>query len=201
MMRPALPLLLVAALAACAPATSPAPASEPVPSPVGTTDKSPSLAAVPKLHAFTFFVSDLQSRDPRIVEYIQSDCGTVAITHVKAIPVDDDLILPDIVVQYDETGAEVHRWSKSYSSQVLAISGDQMFFGASPGGDPGPFRTTPAGDVTVAVPLATNLEAGASYVNCPAALASFPDMSLVSCYETTDVAGRKLNLAWEAGCP
>ena len=186
-MRRALPLLLLAALAGCAPEPS-------TPGPKAAT-------ARPGLHTFTFFVSDLSVRDPRIVEYIQSDCGMVAITRVPAVPVDDDLILPDVVVQYDEAGAEMHRWSKSYSSQILAISGDQMFFGASPGGDAGPFRTTPAGDVTVAVPLATNLEANASYVTCPASLPSFPDMSQVSCYETTDVAGRRLRLAWEAGCP
>ena len=184
-MRRVLSLFALAVLAGCAPA------------PV----EKPAAAAPAPLHAFAFFVSDLQARDPRIVEHIQSDCGMVAIARVPAIPVDDDLILPDVVVQYDEAGAEVQRWSKSYSSQILAISGDQMFFGASPGGDAGPFRTTPAGDVTVAVPLATNLEANASYVTCPDALPSFADMALVSCYETTDVAGRKLNLAWEAGCP
>ena len=186
-MRGALSLLLLAALAGCSPAP---------PAPVATAP-----AARPKLHALTFFVSDLQARDPRIAEVIQSDCGMVAVTRVPAIPVDDDLILPDIVVQYDDAGSEVHRWAKSYSSQILAISGNEMFFGASPGGDAGPFRTTPAGDVAVAVPLATNLEANASYVTCPDALPSFPNMELVSCYETTDVAGRKLRLAWEAGCP
>ena len=69
------------------------------------------------------------------------------------------------------------------------------------GGDAGPFRTTPAGDVTVAVPLATNLEDNASFIACPESLPSFADMSLVSCYQTTDVAGRPLKLAWEAGCP
>ena len=57
------------------------------------------------------------------------------------------------------------------------------------------------GAVHVAEPQAANLEANARYVTCPAALPSYPDMSLVACYETTDVAGRKLNLAWEAGCP
>lgn len=192
-MRPALALLMVAALAGCAPAPAPRDAAAPA-APAAS-------AAPPKLHAFTFFVSDLQVRDPRIVEYIQSDCGTVAITRVPAIPIDDPLIRPDLVVQYDESGAELRRWAKSYSSQILAISGDEMFFGASAGGDVGPFRTTPAGGVTVAVPLASNLEANASYVTCPDALPTFPDMSLVSCYETTDVAGRKLHLAWEAGCP
>jgi hypothetical protein len=181
------PLLLLAALAGCAP------------EPQAPAPKAPAAAAT--LHAFTFFVSDLQARDPRVVDIIQSDCGMVAVTHVSAIPLDDPLILPDLVVQYDEAGAEVRRWAKSYSSQILAISGDQMFFGASPGGDAGPFRTTPAGDVTVAVPLATNLEANATYVACPASLQSFPDISLVSCYRTTDVAGRPINLAWEAGCP
>jgi hypothetical protein len=186
-MRRALPLLLLAALAGCAPA------------PASRDAEAPS--ARPKLHAFAFFVNDLQARDPRVVDIIQSDCGMVAIARVPAIPVDDPLILPDLVLQYDEAGAEVRRWSKSYSSQILAISGDQMFFGASPGGDAGPFRTTPAGDVTVAVPLATNLEDNASFVTCPESLAGFADMSLVSCYQTTDVAGRTLYLAWEAGCP
>ncbi len=186
-MRRVLPMLLLAALAGCAPAPS-------------STDAKPD-AARPKLHAFAFFVSDLQARDPRITEIIQSDCGMVAIARVPSIPIDDPLILPDLVVQYDEAGAEMQRWAKSYSSQILAIAGDQMFFAASPGGDAGPFRTTPAGDVTVAVPLATNLEANASFVACPESLHSFADMSLVSCYRTTDVAGRPINLAWEAGCP
>lgn len=186
-MRPALPLLLLAALGGCAPAPSPNGAKAP--------------AAPPQLHAFAFFVSDLQARDPRVVEIIQSDCGMVAVARVPGIPIDDPLILPDLVVQYDDAGAEVQRWAKSYSSQILAISGKDLFFGASPGGDAGPFRTTPAGDVTLAVPLATNLEDNASFVACPASLPSFADMSLVSCYRTTDVAGRPLNLAWEAGCP
>lgn len=184
-MRRALPLAALALLAGCAPA----PAQLQAP------------AARAPLHTFAFFVSDLQSRDPRIAEYIQSECGTVAITRVTAIPINDDLILPDVVVQYDEAGSEVQRWAKSYSSEILAIAGDQLYFGASPGGDAGPFRTTPSGDVTLAVPLATNLEANARYVECPATLPSFPDTSLLSCYETTDVAGRTLRLAWEAGCP
>ena len=55
-MRPALPLLLLAALGGCAPAPSP------------TGAKAP--AAPPQLHAFAFFVSDLQARDPRVVEII-----------------------------------------------------------------------------------------------------------------------------------
>jgi hypothetical protein len=184
-MRRVLSLIALALLAGCAP-----------------TPQEQEAAATPApLHTFAFFVSDLQARDPRIAEIIQSDCGMVAIARVPAIPIDDPLILPDLVVQYDEAGGEVHRWAKSYSSQILAISGNEMFFGASPGGDAGPFRTTPAGDITVAVPLASNLEANASFVECPASLAAFADMSLVSCYETTDVAGRKINLAWEAGCP
>ena len=184
-MRRVLPLFALAVLAGCAPA------------PV----EKPAAAAPAPLHAFAFFVSDLQARDPRIADIIQSDCGMVAIARVPAIPLDDPLILPDVVVQYDDAGAEVQRWAKSYSSQILAISGNEMYFGASPGGDAGPFRTTPAGDVTVAVPLASNLEDDARFVACPASLPSFADMALVSCYETADVAGRPLKLAWEAGCP
>ncbi len=184
-MRPAVLLPGLALLAGCAPAPAQKPADAP---------QAP-------LHTFAFFVSDLEARDPRIADYVRSDCGMVAIASVHAIPTNDPLILPDRVVQYDEAGAELHRWSKSYSSQILAISGDQLYFGASPGGDAGPFRTNPAGDVVLAMPLASNLEDNATYVTCPASLASFPDMALVSCYETTDVAGRKLRLAWEAGCP
>ena len=183
-MRRALPLLALAWLAGCAPAPSQDKAAAPAP-----------------LHAFAFFVSDLQARDPRIVNLVQADCGLVAIARVPAIPLDDDLILPDIVVQYDPAGTERRRWAKSYSSEILAVAGDDLYFGDSPGGDAGPFRTTPAGDVAVAAPLAANLEANARYVACPASLPSFNDMSLVSCYETTDVAGRPLLLAWEAGCP
>ncbi|MBW8369330.1 MAG: hypothetical protein K0M70_15935 [Arenimonas sp.] len=185
-MRPILSLLAFPLLlAGCAPepAATPAPASD------------------APLHTFAFFVSDLQARDARIADYAQADCGMVAIARVSRIPIDDDLILPDLVVQYDQDGGEIKRWAKSYSSEILAISGDDLFFGASPGGDAGPFRTTPTGEVAVAVPLASNLEANARYVACPEALPSFSDMSLVNCYQTTDVAGRPLNLAWEAGCP
>ena len=190
-MRHVLPLLMLATLAGCAPAPAPVPASN---------DAKPA-AARPKLHTFAFFVSDLQARDPRIVDYVQADCGMVAITRVPAIPIDDELIIPDLVVQFDEAGGELRRWAKSYSSEILAISGDDLYFGDSVGGDAGPFRTTPAGDVTVAVPLATNLEADASYIDCPASMDAFADMSMVTCYETNDVAGRKLRLAWEAACP
>ncbi len=158
-------------------------------------------APIAPLHTFSFFVSDLQARDARIADYLQGDCGMVAIARVSRIPIDDALILPDLVVQYDEAGGELRRWAKSFSSEILAISGDDLFFGASPGGDAGPFRTTPTGEVAVAVPLASNLEANARYVACPDSLHGFHDMSLVNCYQTTDVAGRPLNLAWEAGCP
>jgi len=181
----ALPLL--AGLAACAP-TPPA-------------GEAPAAKANAALHAFTFFVGDVEARDPRITDFIQADCGVVALARVPGIPLGDALLRPDLVVQYDENDAVVHRWGKSYSSEILAIAGDQLFFGASPGGDAGPFRTSPAGDVTVAVPLAANLEANSSVIPCPAALPGFPDMALVTCYETTDMAGRKLRLAWEAGCP
>ena len=185
-MRCVLSLLSLVLMAGCAPAPPEKPAQAAAPAP---------------LHTFAFFVSDLQARDPRIADHIQADCGMVAIARVDRIPVDDELILPDLVVQYGDDGRELKRWSKSFSSEILAISGDDLYFGASPGGDAGPFRTTPSGEVEVAVPLATNLEANARFVTCPTALEAFADMALVSCYQTTDVAGRPLNLAWEAGCP
>ena len=183
-MRRALVLIPVLLFAGCAPAP-------PEAAPAGP----------PPLHAFAFFVSDLQARDARIADLVEADCGLVAIARVPSIPLDDPLILPDVVVQYDADGAELRRWSKSFSSEILAVSGDDLYFGSSPGGDAGPFRTTPTGAVELAVPLAANLEASARYVACPASLPSFSDMSLVSCYETADVAGRPLRLAWEAGCP
>ena len=82
-----------------------------------------------------------------------------------------------------------------------AIQGDDLYFGASPGGAKGPFRTSPAGDVVLATPLSTGLSERAELMACPAALPSFPDMSLVVCYAAQDAGGRPLNLAWDAGCP
>jgi hypothetical protein len=153
-------------------------------------------------YPFAVFTTDPDSRDPRILDWIEADCANVALVALARMPVDDPLLRPDRVVEFDAAGRELRRWHKPYSAEILAIQGDDLYFGASPGGAKGPFRTNPAGEITPAVPLTASLSEQAELVDCPAALAAFPDdMSLVTCYRASDSAGRPLLLAWEAGCP
>ncbi|TNJ33682.1 hypothetical protein [Arenimonas terrae] len=185
MMRLALPLLLAAATAACSPASAPGDAA----------------AAAPVAHTFAFFAADPDSRDPRIIDWVAGDCSEVALARVSRMPADDAVLKPDIVVEFGDDGSERRRWLKPYSAEILAIQGDDLYFGASPGGAKGPFRTSPAGEVVLATPLSTGLSERAELMSCPDTLPSFPDMSLVVCYAAQDAGGRPLNLAWDAGCP
>ena len=186
------PLIALACLLAAACSDSPASGRVDARTPAGAEARYP----------LAVFVSDPDSRDPRILGWLEADCATVALVALDRMPVDDPLLRPDRVVQFDEAGRELRRWHKPYSAEILAIQGDDLYFGASPGGAKGPFRTNPAGELTPSVPLATGLSASATITDCPARLEAFPDdMSLVTCYRASDGAGRPILLAWEAGCP
>jgi hypothetical protein len=184
-MRTLFPLALLACIAGCSRGDAMADA--------------PAAAAVP--HRFAVFDTDPGIRDPRVIDWIETDCRDVALVALPRLPINDSVLKPDLVVEFDQDGRERRRWAKPFSAEILSIQGDDLYFGASPRGDKGPFRTTPAGDMVLAAPLSTHLTRDAELITCPTSLSAFPDLSLVVCYQAKDAAGHPIRLAWEAGCP
>ncbi len=206
--RPALPativLLSLLAGAGCRRTEEAAPA---VPA---ATPATPAAAAAPALApTFVFGFTALQPErdDPRIVDWVEDPCGMTAMAQVAAIPVDDPSLLPDYVVEFDAEGAEIKRWGKPYSAEIVAIAGERLHFRGDLEGRDRVFWTRPDGALGLleerladpAAAPAPGFADGAVEVDCPV-LPVFAGSDYVQCYEITDGDGARRRVAFEGAC-
>ena len=181
-----------AAPASAAPAPPAALPSTPAPS---TATDAP---LAPKTYEFAFTArGDAADKDARVVRWEGGPCGKSPVARVAVMPIDDKMLLPDFVVEYDASGQEIRRWGKPYEAEVIGLDGDRLSFRTDTSHA---YWTDPAGAIGA-------LEAGdtpppeldAPLLDCPP-LPSFAESEYEQCHDVADAAGQRRKLAWEGVC-
>lgn len=222
----ALAALLTAALAACAPAPeAAAPAAKPEPAQSSAPPK-PAQAAAPSaderaaaeapiapiappgsikhvlaageyLLPFTIDPKHENVRDPRVLQWSEHPCGATPYARVRAMPLDDGLLLADDVIEFGDGGKELRRWSKPFEAEVTAIDGERLRLRVLDGnGAEQVLWTDPAGALAAAQ---NAVAAEPRLLDCPS-LKAFADSDYLQCYEYVDAGGGKRKLAYEGVC-
>lgn len=218
-MKPALllPALLAAALAACSAAPAPPTAASP-PTPAATAAAAPtpatavapveaplappgtikhSLAAGEYLLPFTIAPELAETHDPRVLQWSEHPCGATPYARVRALPLDDKLLIADEVIEIDDAGQELRRWRKPFEADVVAIDGERLRLRSLDGnGVEQLLWTDPAGTLA---PAQVAAEAKPRLFDCPA-LKAFAGSDFVQCLEYADAGGAKRKLAYEGVC-
>ena len=202
----AIVLLSLLAGAGCRRAEEAAP-SAPAAAPATTAAVAAAAPAPAPTFVFGFTALQPERADPRIVDWVEDPCGMTAMAQVATMPVDDPSLLPDHVVEFDADGAEIMRWAKPYSAEIVAIAGERLHFRADHEGRDRVFWTRPDGalgllEERLADPAATpppGFADGATAVDCPA-LPVFAGSDYVQCYEINDGAGTRRRVAFEGAC-
>lgn len=206
--------LLVLVLAACTRGGDTAPSAGSAAKPAPATDAprtaaaapavaktpAPQPAAAPAAETFTlrFTAKDeaAAEHDPRIVRWEDGPCGATPVAKVARIPLDDAVLLPDAVVEFDEAGKELRRWGRPYEASVIGLDGDHLLFRAD---EDAAFWTDTAGTLGRSDAAGDDLAAGAPALDCPT-LPTFAGSDYLQCFDVTDRAGRHRRLAWEGPC-
>jgi hypothetical protein len=137
--------------------------------------------------------------DPRILRWEDGPCGGSPVVRVSRMPLNDASLVPDYVVEFDDTGKELKRWGKPYEAEVLGIEGDLLKFRVR-GEPPRAFWTDLQGHIgTIAGDATTIPELDTPTFECPT-LPTFANSSYAYCSIVTDVASRPRKLAWEGPC-
>ncbi len=166
-----------------APVHAPAPVQAPAPAPAPTYE-----------FAFTFQGAE-GSTDPRILRYEGGPCGDSPVAKVATIPLDDPVLLPDFVVEFDAAGKEIKRWGKPYEAEVIGLDGDRLQFRTS---DDRAFWTDTTGAIgTLASAPTAALDA--PLIDCPT-LPTFAESEYEQCYDIGGTGGPRRTLAWEGVC-
>lgn len=189
--------------AASASATpQPADAATEMPQAAAASPSAPTSANA-STHAPTFdFVFSTRrgedAKDPRILSWEDSPCGVGPLARVDRMPIDDPVLLPDRVVEFDDGGKERKRWGKPYEAEVLGLEGDRLMFRVH--GHAHAYWTDPQGRIgTLAGDAGARPERQAPIVDCPA-LPSFGESAYLYCSAIVDDAQRTRRLAWEGPC-
>lgn len=217
-----LPALLTAALAACSAAQAPQPAASAPTAPAAAAPatavpaEAPTNAAAPAeaplappgtvkhaladgeyLLPFTIAPELAETRDPRVLQWSEHPCGATPYARVRALPLDDKLLIADDVVEIDDAGRELRRWRKPFEAEVVAIDGERLRLRSLDGnGVEQLLWTDPAGTLA---PAQVAAEAEPRLFDCPT-LKAFVGSDFVQCLEYADAGGAKRKLAYEGVC-
>lgn len=140
-----------------------------------------------------------EGEDPRILRWEDGPCGVTPVARVSQIPLNDPALLPDYVVEFDDSGKEIKRWGKPYEAEVVGLEGDLLRF-RTYSGRPHAFWTDLQGRIgTIAGDAAKIPDLDAPTFDCPT-LPTFADSDYTYCSKVTDTTGRVRKLAWDAPC-
>ncbi|MGJ7903795.1 hypothetical protein, partial [Lysobacter sp. 1R34A] len=183
-----------AAVPATAPTTAAAPAAAPL-APPGAIKHA--LAEGEYLLPFTIAPERAETRDPRVLQWSEHPCGATPYARVRALPLDDKLLIADDVIEIDDAGRELRRWRKPFEAEVVAIDGERLRLRSLDGnGVEQLLWTDPAGALA---PAQVAAEAEPRLFDCPT-LKAFAGSDFVQCLEYADAGGAKRKLAYEGVC-
>jgi len=137
--------------------------------------------------------------DPRILRWDDGPCGGSPVVRVSRMPLNDPALVPDYVVEFDDSGKELKRWGKPYEAEVLGLDGDLLKFRVN-SEPPRAFWTDLQGRLgTIAGDATTIPQLDTPTFDCPI-LPTFADSGYAFCSIVTDTTGRPRRLAWEGPC-
>lgn len=188
--------------AAAVTTTSPPDAAHGVPQPATPVPEPVASAEPAASFEFAFTSTHPEGKegdDPRILRWEDGPCGGTPIARVSQMPLSDPALLPDDVVEFDDSGKELKRWGKPYEAEVVGLEGDLLRFRTN-SDRPRAFWTDLQGRIgTIAGDAANIPDLDAPTFDCPT-LPTFADSDYTYCSKVTDTAGRIRKLAWEAPC-
>jgi hypothetical protein len=150
------------------------------------------------MFALEFSVNGSPAGDTRILALNDGPCGLGVTAAVAAIPLADPLLVPDLVVEFDDNG-EVRRWAVPYEAQLLELDGDRLAFRTGYAETGPTFWTHPDGRLEPTHDLPTRLETQAAIIDCPI-VPAFAGSGYLQCVEVADQGGHRRRLAWEGRC-
>jgi hypothetical protein len=124
-------------------------------------------------------------------------CGESLLTRVRAIPLDDPVIEPELVIEYDEDGMELRRWFIPIDRNVDGLDGEVLMVPLfrREGREPAQLRIRPDGGFIVAPPVEP---AEPEFVPCPT-LEAFTGSDYRVCFRFRE-GGRDRYLTMELPC-
>jgi hypothetical protein len=210
--------LLSCMLLACKQNSAPAPeTNSPASAPEVVAVDAPEITASEStekaIYQFAFTV-DMRNKtfeektkaDPRFVEWEDSPCGESPVMKVSAMPLQDDLITPDFVLEFDESGKEINRWGKPYNAPIGDLSGDEIRFlgnDYNKRDEANIYATNSQGTIRLvssAQDITSNIESGKK-ISCPVFDVFGKDAPYLQCFEVLDPSSNKTRrIAFEAAC-
>lgn len=193
MMRICLILAVLACSACSRPATPPVEMARSTPTPPAAEP-----AAVTETFSFMTQTDDVPA-DPRILRTVDGPCGPVVDARVATMPLNDPVLLADLVVEFQPDGTELQHWRKPSDVEMVGLDGPQLLFAA---GDAMYWTTADGrfGSVVADDPRINPELLGESMMfECPA-LPSFAESGYAQCFRMTDAAGVQRLIAMEGVC-
>jgi hypothetical protein len=206
------------ALLACKENTVPASTSTPSTSAASTSAASTPVSTAPEAapsepapvtaesFSFPFTAVDTTKAeaDPRFVKWEESPCGTSPVMKLSDMPLNDDIIKPDFVLEFDNAGKEINRWGKPYNSEMGYLKEDHIsFMHSNDAGEALEYSTDSHGNIkleTSANKTESNIAKGKS-IKCPVFEVFGKDSGYLQCFEVIDPSNNKTRrIAFEAAC-
>jgi hypothetical protein len=183
------------------PANAPAPLQPASSDPPATAATIATTTSATPTATFEFVFSSQsteEAKDPRIQSWEDSPCGMGPRAKVDHMPIDDPVLLPDWVVEFDATGRERKRWGKPYEAEIIGLEGNLLKFRVH--GHAQAYWTDPEGRIgTLAGDTQAFPELQTAPLDCPT-LPTFETSAYLFCWTVVDEAQRKRTLAWEGPC-
>lgn len=192
---------LIGLFLACSACSEPAhPEVEPAPPKVESAPAATARPAPDAAHVFTFMTrSEDVPADPRILRTQDSPCGPLVQARVADMPLNDPVLLADLVVEFTSGGSELQRWGKPNEAELVGLDGERLLFAA--GAER--YWTTPDGDIgrlgAINSGEGTDILTQQAMFACPA-LPGFGDSDSVQCFRIGDAAGQTRLIALEGVC-
>lgn len=147
---------------------------------------------------------EVSAKDARVVRMEEDGpCGGGPVLRVNSIPLNDPMVEPDFVVEFDKDDKEIRRWGVPYGSQIAGMEGDRLIFQSHYSDDGGGrlLWTDSHGLLGQMIyPVDSSWRGLSANIQCPA-LPAFEHSHYVGCHAFSDLkSGAERHLAWEDPC-
>jgi hypothetical protein len=162
-----------------------------------------------EVFTFAFTTTDevKAEADARFAGWEDSPCGPSPLMKLSDMPLQDEVVIPDFVIEFDNAGKEINRWGKPYNSSIIDLKADHISFtGLNTNGEIVTYSTDSHGNIKRLTDNSTdtsksNISNGKS-IQCPVLEDPFgKDSAYLQCIEVIDPSNNKTRkIAFESAC-